>query len=187
MRTFLSQGAFTYLSAALTPVNSFSTVLLTPAINFRLFGYFWPAPPPPCGCPASCRRTCADTITREANSVEGEATTIREEARQDRRRLPAQGREQGRAPRRPTRPLGPLVKVHRERVQHENPVKNRKFYQKSTKNTKKVNRLKNEKLKMRKYKRTVKVISKKSCKYFFFKYAVISFLMQIYPPYRGKT
>jgi hypothetical protein len=26
----------------LTPVNSFSAVSLTPAINLRLFGYFWP-------------------------------------------------------------------------------------------------------------------------------------------------
>ncbi len=36
---------------------------------------------------------------------------------------PGQGREHGRAPRRSTRPLGPLVKVHRDREQHENPVK----------------------------------------------------------------
>jgi hypothetical protein len=34
--------------------------------------------PPPCGCPASCRRTCADTINREVSSVEGGAATTRE-------------------------------------------------------------------------------------------------------------
>jgi hypothetical protein len=38
---------------------------------------------------------------------------------------------------------------------------------------------------MRNYKQTVKIFSK-SCKYFL-TFAVIMFLMQIYPPYRGKT
>jgi hypothetical protein len=47
--------------------------------------------PPPCGCPASCRRTCADTITRKVSRVKGRAATTREEASQDRRRLPGPG------------------------------------------------------------------------------------------------
>jgi hypothetical protein len=43
----------------------------------------------------------------------------------------AQGREQGRAPRRPTRPLGPLVKPAKiVRNTKKELVRNKKFYQK---------------------------------------------------------
>jgi hypothetical protein len=54
--------------------------------------------PPPCGCAASCRRTCTDKTTREVSSAEGGAATTREEASQDRRRLPRPGAGTGAGP-----------------------------------------------------------------------------------------
>ncbi len=50
---------------------------------------------------------------------------------------PAQGREQGRAPRRLTRPLGLLVKAHQDRAYHEKFVRSRKFNQKKGKKLRK--------------------------------------------------
>jgi hypothetical protein len=91
-----------------------------------------------CATPALAVRPAAGQSTRQHTPARSAARGARQPAAERRPARtgadgPAQGREQGRAPRRPTRPLGPLVKAHQDSADHEKFVMSRKYYKKEKK------------------------------------------------------